>query len=63
MAQHLGRCLKPNEVVHHLNRKKNDNRIENLVMIEGGGTHTSIHRLIGKTLAEMQNKASEKVTE
>ena len=55
MAQHLGRCLKPTEIVHHLNSKKNDNRIENLTMIEGGGTHVSIHRLIksaGNALTE-----------
>lgn len=41
MEQHLKRKLKHGEVVHHLNGKVSDNRVENLVVCKSSGEHTA----------------------
>lgn len=43
MQEHLGRELTANEVVHHINRNKQDNRLENLQVLTRA-EHIEIHR-------------------
>lgn len=43
MEQHIGRKLKANEVVHHINEIRNDNRMCNLKLMTHG-EHSRLHR-------------------
>lgn len=42
MEAHLGRALSPDEIVHHINHDKTDNRIENLTVMSRA-EHMKVH--------------------
>ena len=48
MEEAIGRYLKPEEVVHHINEIHDDNRLENLMLFANNNEHLKHHRLLKK---------------
>lgn len=44
MESVIGRRLRPEEVVHHINRVKDDNRPENLQLLPNQAAHSRLHK-------------------
>ena len=58
MARHIGRMLRSDEIVHHINGIKDDNRIENLIIVDAK-EHGLAHASVWAELVSLRNRVNE----
>jgi len=56
MERQLGRYLLPEEVIHHINHIRDDNRIENLQLMANQSEHHSLHMINNKIWVRKRHK-------
>jgi len=54
MEHHLGRYLKPEETMHHINGIRDDDRIENLQLFKTNGKHVSYHAYLRRVERQLE---------
>jgi hypothetical protein len=52
MEKHLGRYLKPEEIVHHLDWDRTNNHIDNLHLFSSKGEHLNYHKMLKKIVKD-----------
>ena len=61
MAEHLGRCLTEDELVHHLNGIRDDNRRENLVIVKSTKhSGNTLNSILMERIRQLENRIKER---